>query len=52
MAADSQDEDGRTPLFWAADRGHEEVVKLLKQKMKDASNIPGSSIANTLDNQF
>jgi ankyrin repeat protein len=27
--ANSKDEGGRTPLLWAAKRGHEAVVKLL-----------------------
>ncbi|MCJ1474761.1 hypothetical protein MMC13_003421 [Lambiella insularis] len=29
VVADSKDEDGRTPLWQAAERGHEAVVKLL-----------------------
>lgn len=29
---DSKDEDGRTPLLWAAASGHEAVVKLLLKK--------------------
>jgi hypothetical protein len=32
VAADSKDEDGRTPLSWAAERGHEAVVKLLVER--------------------
>jgi hypothetical protein len=29
VEADSKDNDGWTPLFWAADNGHEAIVKLL-----------------------
>jgi len=30
--ADSKDNNGRTPLWWAADGGHEAVVKLLVER--------------------
>ena len=32
VTADSKDEDGRTPLWWAAAGGHEAVVKLLVER--------------------
>jgi ankyrin repeat protein len=32
IKADSRDGDGRTPLWWAAALGHEEVVKLLVER--------------------
>ena len=49
VAADSQDEDGLTPLSWAAENGHEAVVELLKRKLRDATNILGSSTADNLE---
>ena len=30
--ADSKDNSGRTPLSWAAGRGHKDVVKLLVER--------------------
>ena len=32
LEADLKDDDGRTPLSWAAEKGHEAVVKLLLEK--------------------
>jgi ankyrin repeat protein len=32
--ADSKDSDSRTPLSWAAENGHEAVVKLLQLGIK------------------
>jgi ankyrin repeat protein len=32
VEADSKDEDGWTPLSWAARRGHEGIVELLRSK--------------------
>jgi len=32
IGADSKDEDGRTPLSWAAEEGHEAVVLLLVER--------------------
>jgi ankyrin repeat protein len=32
VEADSKDEDGRTPLSWAVEGGHEAVVKLLVER--------------------
>jgi hypothetical protein len=32
VEADSKDENGRTPLWWAAERGHEAVVRLLVER--------------------
>lgn len=32
VAADPKDEYGQTPLWWAAARGHEAVVKLLLER--------------------
>ena len=32
VEADSETKDGRTPLWWAAEGGHEAVVKLLLRK--------------------
>jgi ankyrin repeat protein len=36
--ADSKDNDGRPPLSWAAENGHEEVVKLLLEKGADPNS--------------
>jgi ankyrin repeat protein len=32
VAADAKDKHGRTPLSWAAARGHEAVVRLLVER--------------------
>jgi ankyrin repeat protein len=34
--ADSRDELGKTPLYWAGMRGHETVTKLLLENSPDA----------------
>src|SRR5947207_1678877 len=44
MVADSKDSDGRTPLLWAAEGGHETVVKLLLGRddvMADSKDFNG-----------
>jgi ankyrin repeat protein len=33
-----KDKDGRTPLWWAAGKGHEAVVKLLLESKADVSS--------------
>ena len=38
QTADSKDSHGRTPLSWAAERGHEVVVKLLAEKGADVES--------------
>ena len=48
MAADSQDEYGQTPLSYAASKGHEVVVKLLRQKIRDVSYALQNRIENAL----
>ena len=35
VVANSKDENGRTPLSWAAEGGHEAVVKLLAGNYRD-----------------
>ena len=49
VAADSQDEYGWTPLSLAARYGHEALVELLERKLRDATNILGSSTADNLE---
>jgi ankyrin repeat protein len=38
VEADSKDKDKRTPLSWAAERGHGAVVKLLVEKGADVKS--------------
>ena len=38
VAVDSKDRYGRTPLWWAAENGHEAVVELLVEKGADVNS--------------
>jgi ankyrin repeat protein len=38
VVADSKDNNGWTPLSWAAEQGHEAVVKLLRSKYSQITN--------------
>ncbi|EON63614.1 hypothetical protein W97_02842 [Coniosporium apollinis CBS 100218] len=39
LRADSKNEYGRTPLSWAAEQGHEAVVKLLVERDDVKANL-------------
>ena len=48
VEADSKDKYGRTPLLWAADSGHEAVVKLLI----DRDDVKADSESNLVGRRY
>jgi ankyrin repeat protein len=43
---ESKDSNGQTPLWWAAESGHEVVVKLLVEKSADLESKDRSVMAS------